>query len=191
MKRFIAVSSALLMAAPVMAGELSYNYIEGSYQRIELDAGAFDVSADAFSIGGSFELGENAFIFAGYNTADFDEGIDLSQLDLGVGYAVAISANTDVYGKIAWVTTEVDANGFNSLDDSGIGAAIGIRSMVSPAVELFGEISYVDLDEAGDGTAIGGGAWWNLNESFALGINIQNDDDVTAYGASARFYFGK
>lgn len=191
MKRFIAVSAALLMAAPVMAGGLSYNYIEGSYQRIELDAGPFDVSADAFSIGGSFELGENAFIFADYSSADFDEGIDLSQLDIGAGYAVPISTNTDFYGKLAWVTTEVDANGFNSLDDSGIGAAIGIRSMVSPAVELYGEISYVDLDDAGDGTSIGGGAWWNLSEVFSLGVNIENDDDVTAYGASARFYFGK
>ena len=191
MKRYIAVSLALLMAGPVMAGDLSYNYIEGSYQRVELDAGAFDVKANAYSIGGSFEIGENAFVFANYSTADFDEGIDLTELDLGIGYAVAISGNIDFYGKLAWITTEADVNGFNSLDDSGIGAAIGVRGMVTPAVELFGEISYVDLDDTVDGMTIGGGAWWNLNESFALGINIQNDDDVTAYGASARFYFGK
>lgn len=191
MKRFIAVSAALLIAGPTLAGDLSYNYIEGGYQRVELDTGFGDVSADAYTIGGSFELGENAFIFADYNTADFGDGIDLSALEIGAGYAVPIMANVDFYGKLAWVTTELDANGFNSLDDSGIGAAIGVRGMVSPALEMYGEISYVDLDDAGDGTTIGGGAWWNLNEMFSLGVNIQNDDDVTAYGASARLYFGK
>jgi hypothetical protein len=190
MKRFITVSAALLMAGPVLAGDLSYNYIEGGYQRIELDAGPFDVSADAFSIGGSFELGENAFLFADYDTADFDEGIDLSAFEIGAGYAVPISSNVDFYGKLAWVTTELSANGFDSLDDSGIGAAIGVRGMVTPALELFGELSYVDLDQAGDGTAIGGGAWWNLNEMFALGLNIETDDDTTAYGAAVRVYFG-
>ncbi|MGB5165260.1 MAG: outer membrane beta-barrel protein [Woeseiaceae bacterium] len=191
MKRLITLAAVLLLSAPAMAGALSYNYIEGGYQRIELDAGPFDVSADAFSIDGSFEIGENAFVFAGYNTADFDEGIDLSEFDIGVGYAVPISNNTDFYGKLAWITTELDANGFNSLDDSGIGAAIGVRSLISPAFEVFGEISYVDLDDAGDGTAIGGGAWWNLNEVVSLGLDIQVDDDVTAYGAAVRFYFGK
>ena len=85
---------------------------------------------------------------------------------------------------------EIEASGFGSEDEDGFGATIGMRGMVSDQVELFGTLSYVDLGDD-DGTAIGGGALYSFTDTFALGANVEFDDDVTIYGVSARLYFGK
>lgn len=181
---------ALVLAGPVFAGDLSYNFIEGRYQKVEFDAGSIDVDGDGFGIGGSFEINENVFAVASYSTADFDFGIDLNQLSLGVGYHVDVSPNADFFATLSFVRAEVEASGFGSEDEDGFGAAIGMRGMVSDQVELFGTLSYVDLGDD-DGTAIGGGALYSFTDTFALGANIEFDDDVTTYGISARLYFGQ
>ena len=47
----------------------------------------------------------------------------------------------------------------------------------------------VDLGDAGDGTSFGVSGLYSFTESFALGLFINTDDDVTGYGLGARFYF--
>ena len=141
MSRSFAVLTALLLASPVMADGLSYNFIEGAYARVELDDDIVDVDGDGFGIGGSFEINENFFGFAGYSSAEFDFGVDLNQLDAGIGYHTGISANTDFVATLAYVRAEVDAGLFGSVDEDGWGASIGLRSMVSDRVELNGAIS--------------------------------------------------
>ena len=75
-------------------------------------------------------------------------------------------------------------------DEDGYGATVGIRGLVSDNFELSGSIGYVDLGDAGDGTAFGAEALYSFTENFALGFNVSVDDDVTMYGVGARFYFG-
>ncbi len=192
MYRLLAVLLAIFLAAPAKADSPSYNFIQAGYQSIEIDIGAgFDVDGDGYGLGGSFEIGDNMFAFASYATADFDFGVDLNQLQAGLGYRLGLTDNTDFFASLAYVDAEVEASGFGSVDDSGYGATIGVRSNVSDLIELFGEVAYVDFGSGGDSTAVGGGIWFNLTDSFALGLGAAFDDDVTSYGASARLYFGK
>jgi len=192
MYRLLAVLLAIFLAAPAKADSPSYNFIQAGYQSIDIDlGGGFDVDGDGYGLGGSFEIGDNVFVFASYVKADFDFGIDLNQLQAGVGYRLELTVNTDFFASLAYVDAEVEVSGFGSADDSGYGATIGVRSNVSDLIELFGEVAYVDLGDGADGTAIGGGIWFNLTDSFALGLNAATDDDVTSYGANARLYFGK
>ena len=53
------------------------------------------------------------------------------------------------------------------------------------------EIGYVGFGSDAGGTAVGAGAYFHLSDNFALGLGVSFEDDVTAYGASARFYFDK
>lgn len=190
MYRLTAGLLALALAGPAFAGDLSYNFIEGQYQKVEFDDGPFDVDGDGFGIGGSFEVNENVFVLASYATADFDFGIDLNQLAIGAGYAVDISQDTDFFATLSFIRAEVEASGFGSSDEDGFGAAIGMRGMVSEQVELFGTLSYVDLGDD-DSTALGGGVFYNVTDNFALGANVEFDEDVTSYGIAARIYFDK
>lgn len=182
----------LVLAAPAMAADISYNFIEAGYQEIDIDvgfSGGGDIDGDGFGIGGSFELNENWFIAASYASADFDFGVDLDQLSVGAGYHVPISDNADFYGALSFVRAEVSAGDFSE-DEDGYAATIGLRGMVGERFELNGSLSYVDFGSSGgDTTAFGAGALYNFSDILAAGFSVEIDDDVTAYGIGVRIYF--
>ncbi|MGB5687880.1 MAG: porin [Woeseiaceae bacterium] len=179
-------------AAPVLAGDLSYNFVELGYQRVELDddGAGFNLDGDGFGISGSFEVGDSWFIAAGYGQTGFDYGIDLDQLSVGFGYHAGISDRADVFAVLSYVRAEASLSGFGSESDDGFGASVGVRGFVSDSVELAGMISYVDLGDGGDGTSVGGEALYYFTERFAVGLNVEVEEDAMAYGVGARFYFG-
>lgn len=186
-------ASLFLLAAPALAGDLSYNFVEVGYQKVDLDEDPLpgvSVDGDGFGIGGAFEVGESWFITAGYSRVEFDFGIDFDQLGIGAGYHVDVSQNADFFATLSFVRVEASASGFESADEDGFGATIGIRGMVGEKVELSGAIGYVDLGDGGDGTSFGVAGLYNFTNAFALGLNIETDDDFTSYGIGARFYFG-
>jgi hypothetical protein len=190
--RYLVAVPALFLAVSAMAESPSFNFIQVGYQSVEIDLGdGFDVDGDGFALGGSFEIGDNMFGFASYGKTDFDFDVELTQLQVGFGARVGISDRTDFFARAAYVEGEVSAPGFIPVDDNGYGLGIGVRSNVSDLVELYAEIAYVDLGDDADSTAFGGGIWFNLNETFALGLGASAEDDVTLYGASARVYFGR
>ena len=178
----------VLFAVPAFAADLSYNYVELGYQRIELDDDFVDVEGDGFGIAGSFEVGDNWFVAAGYSQADFDFGIDYDELAVGFGYHVGISDNADFYGSLSWVRAEASFDGF-SADEDGVGATIGLRGMVGDNVELSGHVGYVDLGDDSDSTSVGASLLYNVTESVGLGLFFDVEEDVIYYGAGVRFYW--
>lgn len=184
-------SILLVLAAPAMAADISYNFIEAGYQEIDIDAGFLgggDIDGNGYGIGGSFELNENWFIAGSYAKADFDFGVDLDQLSVGAGYHVTISDNADFYGSLSFVRAEASVGSFSE-DEDGYAATIGLRGMVGERFELNGSLSYVDFGSGGDTTAFGAGALYNFSDILAAGFSVEIDDDVTAYGLGVRIYF--
>ena len=183
----------LLIAAPTMAADISYNFIEAGYQEIDIDGGLFgglDIDGDGYGVGGSFELNENWFVADSYSKADFDFGVDFDQLMLGGGYHVPISDNADFYGMFSYISVEASASGAGSADEDGYAAEIGLRGMIGERFELNGSLAYIDYGDGGDTTAFGAGALYNFSDVFAAGFSIDIDEDITAYGIGIRVYFG-
>jgi hypothetical protein len=194
MLRKVCGLTLLLLAVPTFAADISYNFIEAEYQEIDIDSGflgGFDIDGDGYGIGGSFELNENWFIGASYSKADFDFGVDLDQLMLGAGYHVPISDNADFYGMFSFVSAEASIDGFDSIDEDGYAATIGLRGMIGERFELNGSLAYVDFGNGGDSTAFGAGALYNFGDAFAAGFSVGIDDDVTTYGIGFRVYFDR
>ena len=188
----LAVLSAVFLAAPAPADSLSYNFLEAGYQSVNLDLGgglAFD--GEGYGLRGSFKIGDNMFGFASYADTGFDFNVDTTQLQVGLGWRTGLTDNTDFFARAAYVDVESDAQGAGSVDQDGYGVGIGVRSNVTDLIELYGKIDYVDLGSGSDSTAVAGGIWFNFSDSFALGLSVGVDDDLTSYGASARLYFGK
>lgn len=189
MLRSIAVISLLVLSVPAMSQDISYNYIEGAYNRVELDDSIVDVDGDGFGLGGSFEIGDQFHVFGGYDSTSFDFDVDLDELTLGGGFHTALTPTVDFVANLAWVRFDASGPG-GSVDDDGFGASIGLRGMASSNIELAGAIQYVDIGDDDD-TSIVGEAWYNITETFSLGLNIGASDDVMRYGIGARLYFGQ
>ena len=182
----------MLSSATAMAQAPSYSYIQASYQEVDIDlGGGLDVDGDGFGVGGSAELGANWFIFASYSSFDFESVVDLNELSVGAGYHSAISEKTDWFVSLGYIDAELDIAGFGSFDDSGIGASLGVRSMFSPTLELYGSVGYADLGDGADGTSFAAGLWYTVTGNLALGLGVEAGDDVTGYGVGFRLYFDK
>jgi hypothetical protein len=184
-----------LLAFPAFAGDISYNYIELGYQKIDFDeelSPGVSIDGDGFGVAGSFEVGESWFVGVGYSQADFDLGIDSIDFDeiaAGIGWHTTMSNNSDFYALLQYVRAEASLSGFPSVDEDGIGFEIGVRGMVTDNIEIGGSIGYVDLGDAGDGTTFGANVLYNFTDNFAAGVFLDFDEDTTGYGAGVRFYW--
>ncbi len=101
-----------------------------------------------------------------------------------------ISDNTSFFTNVTLVRAEVDVGLPGSVDDDGYGLSIGVRSNTSQRIEAEGSLSYIDLGNGADGLAVGGAGWYRLSDSFAIGLIVNFDEDIVAYGIGGRYYFG-
>ncbi|MDJ0939423.1 MAG: hypothetical protein QNJ00_06640 [Woeseiaceae bacterium] len=189
MNRVIATAVLLALGFSAHAEGPSYNYVEGFYQRINLDSGFVDVDGDGFAIGGSFEFGTMWQAFASYSMTDFDFNVDLDEFAIGAGFHSGLSATSDFFLNLAYLRADASF-GFLSADDDGYGIAIGVRSFVTPELELNASVGYVDFGDGDDYTFTGQG-WYSVTERFAVGLTLGFADDVTRFGIGSRFYFGQ
>jgi len=189
---YLAVGALSFGSAPALADGISYSYVQAAYQELDIDIGGGpNADGDGFAVAGSAAVGDNAFVFAGYGSYDLESVIDYSVLSVGAGYHDSLSGKTDWYATLAYVKAELDAGFFGNVDDSGYGVAVGLRSMVSPSLELYGNIGYTDLGDGADGTAVGLGLWYTVSGNIALGLGASFEEDITSYGVGVRLYFDK
>lgn len=184
-------TTAALLPFLAQAEGLSYSYLDAAYINTDIDQ--FDEEVDGFALRGSFEITEQVFLFAGYanqSTEVFGTDIDVEQMNVGVGYAWPLAPSTDIYGKVGYVSAEIDAGGFDA-DDDGYLLAVGLRGRPADQLELEGAVNYVDLSDSGDDTSVGLAARWFFTEQFAVGVEGEFGDDATTYGVGVRWNFGQ
>lgn len=176
-------------SATAFADDFNYNFVQIGYGEAEIDnTGGID--GDGPSIFGSVAVSDRFHVFGEYQTADFGQGVDLSQLEAGLGYNVPVSEKVDIVARLSYINMEVDSPQ-GSVDESGYAIGAGIRGMVSERVELNGGLDFVDLDESDSETRAKAGILFNVTDSISIGANGTWWDDVTVYQLTARFDFGE
>jgi hypothetical protein len=189
MLRISATVALLVIALPALAEGPEYTFAEVGFGRIDLDGLDESVDADAYNLGVSVEFGPSLQGFLNYGTADFGFDTELDEWAVGMGFHGSLSATSDFVVNLAFLHAEVRTL-FGSDTDEGFGVSTGIRSMVTPKVELAGFVSYADYDSGGE-FGVTGKAWYFLTRQFAIGANVGIAEDVTRYGITGRFYFGR
>lgn len=173
-----------------LAEQPSYNFVEGGYQRVNLDD--IDVDPDGIYLKGNFALGENVFLRGGYvtlsdNILGFD--VDVRELQLGLGYRMPIGANSSWYVAADYLSAELEIESFGDVDADGFQLVTGARGFVSDKVELYGELGYVDVEnEDGIGASVGG--IYHLTSQFGATLEVGLDDDSnTSISIGGRWTF--
>lgn len=188
---FAALTTSFLLFTPAtQAEDISYNYLDVGYARVDIDD--INEEADGFQLRGSAEVTKNIFIFSNYSdlTADVEGfDVDVSEFDLGVGYAVPVGAASSLYGKLSYVNAEAEFLGI-SVDDDGYGLAAGLRTRPTTNFELEGYVDYVDLSDLGDETSFGAAARYFVAPQFAVAAELVFGDDATTYGLGVRWHWG-
>jgi hypothetical protein len=179
------------------ATDLNYDYLEVGYTIVDLDD--FNADLTALSLGGSFLVTEEVYVFGNYadgRTENFnffgDRGrLDLSGYTLGVGYRYALSRLTDLNFAAAFERQKFsgrrDLSYLGSDSENGYSLTVGLRSLVSPQFEFLADVTYIDVGD--DDTVLGLGGLWHFHPQVALGAGVTLGSDATGYGATLRFKF--
>ena len=190
----VAASLALPLAAA--AGDnVTYSYADLAYVTTDIDGVNEDL--DGFALRGSYEVTDQAFLFGSYTDQSAESGgadVDYATFTLGGGYAWSLSDRTDMYGKLGYVSSEVEVSvpglGGFSVDDNGFLLGFGLRGRVAQQFELEGAVNYTDYSDSGDDTSLGAAARWFFTDQFSAFAEGEFGDDVTTYGIGMRWNFG-
>ncbi len=163
---------------------ISYNYIQGTYISTTIDLNIVEIDADGFAISGSFAVNNNLALTTSFGSTSYDRfvGIDLDTSELSFGFIAhaEISKNTDLFGGISIINSEIEVtDGFstNSIDDTGNVLNLGIRSMASDKFELNFLLIRTDVFDETD-TAFSFGAQFYANEILSIGANYITADNI-------------
>lgn len=187
MLRITAVGVLMFSSTLALAERPSYNYIQGSYQQWDLDAGGIDADGDGFAVAGSVAFGDNWHAFADYASAELDSFLDVDLTTVGGGFHVDLSNRTDVYAELGLAKADVQFFG----DDTGLVYRVGVRSMLNPNLELTASLGEMDFDDVDFGTEFAAGLWYTVSGNLAVGGEARFADDINRYGISARLYFDR
>lgn len=179
----------LSVTATATADGFDYDYLYLGYGNIDFD----DVNADgnALDLGGTFALREQLHVFAGYESANLDFGVDASSWNAGLGYNTTISPTLDLYARLSYESVKFDVPGTPSADDGGLGFEVGARFDAGDRLEVDAAVKRIDFDDFGGNTSLGLAALYELNRQFAIGLGASWSDDVSSYFLTGRFYFGR
>jgi len=172
--------------AAAQASKFDYTFAEASYSKADYDNLSTD--GDGLGIGVSFAVSNNIHVFGGYAGTNIDSSLDASGWRAGAGLNMPISQLMDVLVQLAYQTTEVKLPNGGSLDDDGLGLRAGVRVGANDWIEVFGGLTYVDLD-SGNETVFDAGFLLNLSDAFSVGVSGSWDDDVSVWSLDGRLYF--
>lgn len=189
MLRSILVMLVLVIATSASAKDFDYDYLQLSYGNVEFDD--INVDGDGFGLAGSYALNEEFHVFAGYEAAGLDFGIDATTLGAGLGWHKTLSPVVDLVASVSYQYVELDGPGPGSVDDNGLGLGLGLRYAASDLLELNAGISHVDLGDNGSDTGFGAGGLYSFTDAFALGLSASWSDESTSFTLAGRFHFGR
>lgn len=139
----LALLASLPFAASAAEG-ISYTYAEGGYVRTDTDFG----DAEGFGANGSVAIAPNFHLFGGFSGQEVDEftvggvrndGFDLDQWRVGVGYNHEISPRADLLTRVAY--ERADVAGFST---DGYSVEAGVRGALAPNFEGYALAGWED-----------------------------------------------
>lgn len=211
-----AVAVALAATGASAQSSFDYTYLRGALGGASLDDP--DENFGAASLGASFELADSGFrVFVGNNAVfgDVGAGFGLASsttagsgqtvvergrdldyrsnaLAVGGGYHLSLNDTTDLAFDVAWLSAEAEIEtyiGDFDLDDSAIDLSAGVRTLLTPRLELAAGIHRTTWDESDDDTSFSAGLVMQATEKLSVTFAAGGNDDSVSYLMGVRYHF--
>lgn len=180
-------ASVLALAGAANATDLDYEFAEVRYLSSEFD----DVNADGFRLNLSVPLTESFLFLAGGSSQelDLDLSVDVTTMDVGVGYVYRFNDVVDFYGEARLVSADAGATALGlSGSDTGYSVAAGVRGVITERFEARANVRQTDVLDSDTYFELGGDFY--VMDNVAVGITAELGGDVDAYTAGVRWFFG-
>lgn len=189
MKRTLAaLAIALALPFGAQAADLSYSYIEGGWQKFNIDSG---IDSDGWVANGSAALGEHFHIYGGYGQNELDNiNLDADVWRLGVGWNTGISDNSDLVVRANYVEASTDnVPGLGDVSSDGYEAEVGVRSAFGDRFETYAALGHIDI-ESGSGDFYGKlGGQYKFTPTFGIVGQVTIADGGDEYFVGPRLSF--
>ncbi len=192
-KQMIAAIAAFGIATPVLAQ--GHSYVDGFFAVSEIDVGPFDDDGTGFGLKGAFQVADQAFLSAEYQSIEYDDtDTEIDEIRLGglIGPGAG-SKNEGIYGQLEYVNLDFDGGD----DQDGFGGHVGYSLPLSKEFRVYGQAGYLVLDDL-DGPEILIGGTFQMASNIAIFADFRNsfldvdgggDVDLSTFRAGVRFLF--
>lgn len=188
--------AALLLAAPAFAAAdpLDYTWVDAALSRNNIN---YAKGGNGYQLSGSYGFAGHFFVDASYaknNYGDWIFGayifssptVENKSRQLGAGVHFAVSDTTDFVARLNLSRYSVDSGTqsfFHIVSESGYDAGVGVRTLLSPQLELdvFLDHNTADFDLNGpfpsSGTPdnpLSAGLRWHITSAFYTGLAYES-----------------
>lgn len=174
----VAVSAALIPGVAMSAkgsGAIDVYYVPSADIEVDIDGiGEFEDDGDGFGVKGRFDVAPQFFIAGEYQAVEYDDSNgELDQIRGGLGYRFNRRSPFYLLGEIINIDDGED-------DETGFGVHLGVDAAVAPALNLYGQVGYVDVE--GDGIEFLGGLAYMFTQQIGGFVDYRqtnlDDNDV-------------
>ena len=173
-----------------------FGFAKVGYVELDIDdMQGFDL--DGFNGELSMDIGQGVFWDFAFTQVDAEleiagetiEGIklDVSRIDVGIGYHTQVHEMVDLYGKLGWNKWKFKAL-TESTTDNPFTAEVGARGVLVEGLEYHAAVGYIDFEEDSE-TTYTLGLSYNFTKSFAFGVEYEDFGQADMTSAYLRMNF--
>ena len=177
------ITLLILFSGTAFAQDLSYTYLQGSYEVVDVDP--LDIDGEGIGLDASLALTDQLYVVGSYQGTGLDFDVDLSRWTAGLGLHGGMTDTLDFFAEASYLYIEAEGP-VDSVDDNGLMGRVGMRTNFGGPLEFQGAARYDDISEEFGYDA---GVLLNFTENFSLGVFGLWEDDVTTYRAGVRLSF--
>ena len=195
------ISTALLFVAwacllPVCpadranAADLSYSYLDITYQQGDAEHGNSAVARTGYGASGSYAIHERLFVQANFLFINTEEAVQLTHLFFTAGVHYPLTQNTDLMASLGVAHLKQEEGETIDYDEPVVFSA-GVRTLLRQGFELEATIAYLQSDGFGSETRYEAGILWypKVLKIIGLGAKATQSDDTILYNAFLRSHF--
>ncbi len=169
------------------AANPTFNYFDIGYVVWRPDSTSLSSSLKGLELKASKTINDYLYVAGDLNYVSKNSN-SLTLVTAGIGYMNHFSDNASFFAELD--IANVSADNFNN--ETGYEATVGVRAMVTEALELKGAIEYLDINGGSGG---GGDSSFNLgtaymfNERFGAYFDYKINQDVNRFSLGLRLSF--